>query len=35
VALALEGGYDLDALRASTAATVTGLLGPEWEEAGA
>jgi acetoin utilization deacetylase AcuC-like enzyme len=26
VALALEGGYDLDALRASSAATVTGLL---------
>jgi acetoin utilization deacetylase AcuC-like enzyme len=27
VALALEGGYDLAALRASSAATVTGLLG--------
>jgi acetoin utilization deacetylase AcuC-like enzyme len=26
VALTLEGGYDLDALRASTAATVEGLL---------
>ena len=26
VALTLEGGYDLDALRASAAATVRGLL---------
>ena len=30
VALTLEGGYDLEALRASAAATVAGLLaGPE------
>ena len=28
VALTLEGGYDLDALTASSAATVAGLLGP-------
>jgi hypothetical protein len=26
VALALEGGYDLDALRSSSAATLAGLL---------
>jgi acetoin utilization deacetylase AcuC-like enzyme len=26
VALTLEGGYDLDALRASAAATVNGLI---------
>jgi acetoin utilization deacetylase AcuC-like enzyme len=28
IALTLEGGYDLDALRRSVAATVTGLVGP-------
>jgi acetoin utilization deacetylase AcuC-like enzyme len=35
VALTLEGGYDLDALRRSTAATVGGLLGGRRESSGA